>query len=113
MSDPLAELAALESCGCHACMAVTGEVQTFYVLCPDCGCKRCPKATNHVHSCSQSNDSGQFGSVYGEDCPDTCCAELNRSRAESRARFDVAIAEIGELDMAAFRKRHNLSKGDS
>lgn len=37
----------------------------FMILCPDCGCKRCPKATYHDHACTKSNDTGQPGSVYG------------------------------------------------
>lgn len=33
-------------------------------LCPDCGNKRCPKATNHVLACTGSNTPGQAGSAY-------------------------------------------------
>lgn len=33
-------------------------------LCPDCGNKRCPKATSHNLECSGSNDLGQPGSRY-------------------------------------------------
>ncbi|QDH48440.1 hypothetical protein SEA_ZIKO_102 [Gordonia phage Ziko] len=36
------------------------------ILCPECGCKRCPKATYHGHECTGSNESGQSGSVYGD-----------------------------------------------
>lgn len=36
------------------------------ILCPKCGNKRCPKATNHRHECTQSNEPGQHGSVYGD-----------------------------------------------
>jgi hypothetical protein len=35
------------------------------VLCPTCGNKRCPHATNHTFACTQSNEPGQQGSVYG------------------------------------------------
>lgn len=38
--------------------------RTFFV-CPDCGNKRCPKATWHLNPCSGSNDPGQVGSYYG------------------------------------------------
>lgn len=34
------------------------------ILCPDCGNKRCPKASDHRHSCTGSNEPGQAGSVY-------------------------------------------------
>jgi hypothetical protein len=35
------------------------------ILCPDCGNKRCPKATHHALSCTDSNEPGQPGSRYG------------------------------------------------
>ena len=35
------------------------------VTCPDCGNKRCPKATHHDNACTGSNEPGQEGSVYG------------------------------------------------
>lgn len=35
----------------------------FYV-CPQCGNKRCPKATDHRNTCTNSNEPGQKGSVY-------------------------------------------------
>lgn len=34
------------------------------ILCPDCGNKRCPKATNHRFPCTGSNEPGQPGSIY-------------------------------------------------
>jgi hypothetical protein len=34
-------------------------------LCPDCGNKRCPRATDHREACSGSNEPGQAGSRYG------------------------------------------------
>ena len=61
-------------CGnCHNCLE--GAVYSAYglefpvlgsrmILCPDCGCKRCPKASDHMLDCTQSNESGQPGSVY-------------------------------------------------
>jgi len=33
-------------------------------VCPDCGNKRCPRATNHELECSGSNEPGQKGSIY-------------------------------------------------
>jgi len=33
-------------------------------LCPDCGNKRCPKATDHNLPCGNSNKPGQKGSIY-------------------------------------------------
>ena len=42
-----------------------GEV-TFpiMILCPQCGNKRCPKATFHGNECTGSNEPGQLGSEY-------------------------------------------------
>jgi hypothetical protein len=34
-------------------------------LCPTCGNKRCPKATDHRNVCTGSNEPGQAGSRYG------------------------------------------------
>jgi hypothetical protein len=36
-----------------------------YILCPQCGNKRCPKASDHDLACTGSNEPGQPGSVYG------------------------------------------------
>lgn len=43
---------------------ITNEVQIKMVLCPICGNKRCPKASDHRLDCTNSNDVGQPGSVY-------------------------------------------------
>ena len=34
------------------------------ILCSICGNKRCPHATDHELSCTDSNDVGQAGSAY-------------------------------------------------
>lgn len=34
------------------------------ILCPTCGNKRCPKASDHRLDCTGSNEPGQAGSVY-------------------------------------------------
>lgn len=36
-----------------------------FIVCPDCGNKRCPRATAHWLACTSSNDPGQPGSDYG------------------------------------------------
>lgn len=40
------------------------EIAPRMIVCPDCGNKRCPKASNHELECSGSNEPGQSGSVY-------------------------------------------------
>lgn len=51
-------------CDCHACAKVRGRGSRIMILCPTCGNKRCPKASNHELACSGSNLPGQKGSVY-------------------------------------------------
>ncbi len=52
-------------CGCcRKCIKERGEVAVHMVLCPTCGNKRCPKATDHKLDCTNSNESGQAGSDY-------------------------------------------------
>ncbi len=34
------------------------------ILCPECGNKRCPKASDHELKCTGSNEPGQIGSMY-------------------------------------------------
>lgn len=52
-----------------ACISPSPEFQVpatsaMMVLCPACGNKRCPHATNHELPCTNSNKPGQLGSVY-------------------------------------------------
>ena len=35
-----------------------------FIVCPICGNKRCPKATDHNLACTNSNEPGQKGSRY-------------------------------------------------
>jgi len=62
-------------CWCHRCnqnKKVNGIPfsMTRMILCPDCGSKRCPKATDHRLACTDSNEPGQQGSIYGTLNPD-------------------------------------------
>jgi len=36
----------------------------MFIVCRECGNKRCPKATWHENICTHSNDTGQPGSDY-------------------------------------------------
>jgi len=65
-----------EECRCIKCtdarraLAIENEdlvawlFESIMSLCPICGNKRCPKASNHELECTGSNESGQEGSVY-------------------------------------------------
>jgi hypothetical protein len=52
---------------CYQCFVDSGISFMFrrMFLCPICGNKRCPKATNHLQECTNSNDTDQMGSIYG------------------------------------------------
>ena len=50
-------------CWCLTCRPVTLNDMRF-VVCPDCGNKRCPRANDHRDACAGSNEPGQEGSVY-------------------------------------------------
>lgn len=53
----------IPDCWCRTCRPVTmGDMR--FVLCPDCGNKRCPRANDHRNACSGSNEPGQEGSAY-------------------------------------------------
>lgn len=50
-------------CWCHKCSDASILEQRM-ILCPECGNKRCPKASDHALACTRSNEPGQPGSVY-------------------------------------------------
>ncbi len=56
----------IPDCWCRTCRPVVLNDMRF-VVCPDCGNKRCPRANDHRNACTGSNDPGQEGSAY----PDT------------------------------------------
>jgi hypothetical protein len=70
MVEKLSETA--RKCGCRRCL-VERKVEYHgmpaamvrMVVCPICGNKRCPHATDHRLECTGSNAPGQKGSVYG------------------------------------------------
>lgn len=47
---------------CYKC--ANGQTTVYMILCPLCGNKRCPKASDHSLACTNSNAPGQPGSVY-------------------------------------------------
>lgn len=57
---------AIPDCWCRTCRPVVLNDMRF-VVCPDCGNKRCPRANDHRNACTGSNEPGQEGSAY----PDT------------------------------------------
>ena len=67
--DSIFEAAGVTGCRCAACIKgvklfgfpLSSQVM---ILCPTCGNKRCPHATNHENQCTGSNEPGQPGSSY-------------------------------------------------
>lgn len=62
-------------CVCYKCNPSCPAMR----ICPDCGNKRCPKATWCNQECSNSNEPGQKGSSYGpyEYFPDFLQERMN------------------------------------
>lgn len=59
------------SCGCRKCLKDKNDSATkmpfpnaLFIVCPKCGNKRCPHASDHDFECTNSNESGQKGSVF-------------------------------------------------
>ncbi|MDZ2792661.1 hypothetical protein M2A80_25900 [Klebsiella pneumoniae] len=57
------DVAVNQDCWCRTCRPVTLNDMRF-VVCPDCGNKRCPRANDHRNACTGSNEPGQEGSAY-------------------------------------------------
>ncbi len=66
------EIADLEDVDCH-CYNCNKDrktkagwpfVMSYMIVCPTCGNKRCPHATDHTLKCTGSNEPGQEGSRY-------------------------------------------------
>ncbi|MGL4648195.1 MAG: hypothetical protein ACRC1H_02205 [Caldilineaceae bacterium] len=50
-------------CWCHRCRDVL-RLASRMIVCPTCGNKRCPHASDHALPCTGSNAPGQPGSVF-------------------------------------------------
>ncbi|HHB7887625.1 hypothetical protein NL511_05155 [Klebsiella pneumoniae] len=53
----------IPDCWCLTCRPMVLN-DTRFVVCPDCGNKRCPRANDHRNACTRSNEPGQEGSAY-------------------------------------------------
>lgn len=101
-----------KTCWCSTCRPVVfGDMRM--VLCPECGNKRCPRATDHRNACSGSNELGQAGSAYTAHLAPqriingaimtqeeieaiaqrpTCCKPFGEAVTISRAERDALVA---------------------
>lgn len=78
---------AQRTCGCRACLTTAQRLTTF-VVCSECGNKRCPKADDHRNQCTGSNAPTQSVSVADELPPDRI--EAIAHRAATFYRHDEA-----------------------
>lgn len=82
-----------ENCGnCHKCKGPRWLPDRM-LLCPTCGNKRCPKASDHELTCSGSNEPGQPGSIYVVQPPAPV------AEAEGRVTREAAFSAIGALSL--------------
>lgn len=61
----------LNLCPCIKCVRdrkeTIGHIPAEFarmIVCPICGNKRCPHASDHNYACTHSNEPGQAGSIY-------------------------------------------------
>ncbi|EHN8835954.1 hypothetical protein I4B30_000846 [Enterobacter hormaechei] len=80
-------------CWCHTCRPVTNSDMRF-VVCPDCGNKRCPHANDHRNACTGSNEPGQEGSAY----PATPQQEISHALAKGMERYGDAMQELAKKE---------------
>ena len=59
------------NCWCYNCLdklldpvTMLPPTMSRFIVCPSCGNKRCPRATDHRLECTNSNEPGQAGSRY-------------------------------------------------
>lgn len=59
----------IATCWCFNCLnapehGLNNPVLQAMIVCPECGNKRCPRATDHNLACTGSNEPGQEGSQF-------------------------------------------------
>ena len=79
--------AAKAECWCLTCRPLTLQDMRF-VICPDCGNKRCPKANNHANACTNSNAPGQKGSSWEHVKPIAEAAQVQLQGSISKVLED-------------------------
>ncbi|MEA3722055.1 hypothetical protein VBL11_06610 [Enterobacter cloacae] len=81
-------------CWCHTCRPVKISDMRF-VVCPDCGNKRCPHANDHRNACTGSNEPGQEGSAY----PAAPQQEVTQALAKGMERYGDAMQELAQREV--------------
>lgn len=81
-------------CWCHTCRPVTISDMRF-VVCPECGNKRCPHANDHRNACTGSNEPGQEGGAY----PAAPQQEISHAIAKGMERYGDAMQELAKKEV--------------
>ncbi|HGD3335371.1 TPA: hypothetical protein ACI4B1_000624 [Enterobacter hormaechei] len=81
-------------CWCRTCRPVT-FADSHFVVCPECGNKRCPHANDHRHACTGSNEPGQEGSAY----PAAPQQEISHALAKGMERYGDAMQELAKKEV--------------
>lgn len=83
----------IQGCSCLTCRPVTFSDSRF-VVCPECGNKRCPHANDHRNACTGSNEPGQEGSAY----PAAPQQEVKAALEHGMQRYAGAMQKLSEGD---------------
>ena len=81
----------IPDCWCRTCRPITLRDMRF-VVCPDCGNKRCPHANDHRNACTGSNEPGQDGSAY----PAAPQQEVTQALAKGMERYGDAMQKLAD-----------------
>ena len=84
----------IPDCSCRTCRPVTFSDSRF-VVCPECGNKRCPHANDHRNACTGSNEPGQEGSAY----PAAPQQEVAQALAKGMERYGDAMQELAKKEV--------------
>lgn len=84
----------IPDCSCGTCRPVTFTDSRF-VVCSECGNKRCPHANDHRHACTGSNEPGQEGSAY----PAAPQQEISHALAKGMERYGDAMQELAKKEV--------------
>lgn len=81
----------IPGCSCLTCRPLTFSDSRF-VVCPECGNKRCPHANDHRNACTGSNEPGQEGSAY----PAAPQQEVTQALAKGMERYGDAMQKLAD-----------------
>lgn len=84
----------IPDCSCGTCRPVTFTDSRF-VVCSECGNKRCPHANDHQNACTGSNEPGQEGSAY----PAAPQQEVTQALAKGMERYGDAMNELAKREV--------------